>query len=39
MVGEIFVGVLIMLSVWFAYECGKSDCQKNNCYRGTDTDE
>ena len=39
MIGEIFVGLLFAGSVWFAYVCGRTDCQKNGCYRGTKENE
>jgi hypothetical protein len=34
MIADIFIGVLFAGSIWFAYVCGKTDCQKNGCYRG-----
>lgn len=31
---DVFIGILFAGSVWFAYMCGRTDCQKNGCYRG-----
>jgi len=33
MIADIFIGLLFVGSIWFAYVCGKTDCQKNGCYR------
>lgn len=35
---DVFIGLLFAGSVWFAYVCGRTDCQKNGCVRTPSTD-
>jgi hypothetical protein len=37
---DIFISLLFVSSLWFAYVCGVNDCIKNSCFRKTkDEDE
>lgn len=33
MIGEIFVVIVAVVAVVFAYLCGVNDCKKNGCFR------
>ena len=35
MIGEVFIGLVFLGAVWLSFWCGRSDCEKTNCYRGT----
>ena len=32
---DLFIWVMAILVVGFSYWCGRSDCEKHNCFRGT----
>jgi|MGYP000158454381 hypothetical protein len=36
---DLFIWVMAILVVGFSYWCGRSDCQKNGCYKGTKENE
>ena len=33
MMWDLFIVAVVGVSLWVAYMCGLSDCQKNNCHR------
>ena len=35
---DFFIWVMAILVVGFSYWCGRSDCQKHGCFRGTKND-
>ena len=38
MLADILIGVLMGSAFYFAYWCGRHDCDKTGCYRKSDKD-
>jgi len=36
---DLFIWAMALFVVGFSYWCGRSDCQKNGCYKGTKENE
>jgi hypothetical protein len=36
---DVFISLLFVGSLWFAYVCGVNDCKKNSCFRTTEGED